>query len=77
MGKFVINGGKKLSGIVEVGGAKNSALKLMAAALLATGKTTLKKVPHIEDVNTMALVLRTLGAQVDWESAKQRITIAR
>lgn len=70
MGKFVINGGKKLSGIVEVGGAKNSALKLMAAALLATGKTTLKKVPQIEDVNTMALVLRTLGAQVDFDKAR-------
>lgn len=75
MGKFVINGGKKLSGIVEVGGAKNSALKLMAAALLATGKTTLKKVPQIEDVNTMALVLRTLGAQVDFDQARGVMTI--
>jgi len=75
MGKFVINGGKKLSGIVEVGGAKNSALKLMAAALLATGKTTLKKVPQIEDVNTMALVLRTLGAQVDFDKARGVMTI--
>ena len=45
MEKFIINGGKILSGKVKISGAKNSALKLMAASILADGKTTLRNVP--------------------------------
>ncbi|MEW5706985.1 MAG: UDP-N-acetylglucosamine 1-carboxyvinyltransferase [Actinomycetota bacterium] len=66
--KFVIRGGKKLSGKVRICGAKNSALKLMAAALLADGPTILTNVPLITDVMTMAAVIERLGASVSYET---------
>jgi UDP-N-acetylglucosamine 1-carboxyvinyltransferase len=64
MDSIVVDGGRPLSGTVRVGGAKNSALKLMAAALLAPGVTTLRNVPDISDVAVMAEVLERLGARV-------------
>ena len=54
-----------LSGTVRAGGAKNSVLKLMVASLLAEGRTVLRNVPRIADVETMADVLRAVGAQVE------------
>jgi UDP-N-acetylglucosamine 1-carboxyvinyltransferase len=54
-----------LQGTVYVGGAKNSALKLMAAALLAPGTTTVHNVPDILDVTVMGQLLRRLGCEVD------------
>ncbi len=64
MQKFEITGGIPLAGSVRVSGAKNSALKLMAASLLTTEKTILYNVPLIQDVYTMADVLRAIGASV-------------
>ncbi|MCL6471240.1 MAG: UDP-N-acetylglucosamine 1-carboxyvinyltransferase [Firmicutes bacterium] len=63
-GKFVIKGGNRLSGKVTVGGAKNSALKLMAAALLTEETSVLTNVPLITDVTIMVAVLERLGAAV-------------
>ncbi len=54
-----------LRGTVAAGGAKNSALKLMAACLLAEGRSVLSNVPRIADVDTMAKVLRSMGAGVE------------
>jgi UDP-N-acetylglucosamine 1-carboxyvinyltransferase len=62
---FAIRGGARLVGTVDVVGAKNSVLKLMAAALLAEGTTTLTNCPEILDVPLMADVLRSLGCTVD------------
>ena len=62
-----IDGGHRLSGTVAVSGAKNSALKLMAASLLARGMSRLTNVPRIADVFTMADVLRHVGAAVCFE----------
>ena len=53
-----------LSGQVRVGGAKNSVLKLMAAAILAEGRTVLTNVPEIRDVEIMAEMLEALGLSV-------------
>ncbi len=64
--RFRVVGGARLVGRVPVVGAKNSALKLMAIALLARGRTVLTGVPAIMDVETMAELLRRLGAQVDY-----------
>jgi UDP-N-acetylglucosamine 1-carboxyvinyltransferase len=61
---FVVTGGSRLAGEVQIPGAKNSVLKLMAASLLATGTTTLAAVPDILDVPVMADVLTALGAVV-------------
>ncbi len=63
--RFRVSGGARLVGEVRVTGAKNSVLKLMAAALLAPGKTTLSEVPDILDVAIMSELLRRLGCQVD------------
>ncbi|MGN6599582.1 MAG: UDP-N-acetylglucosamine 1-carboxyvinyltransferase [Actinomycetes bacterium] len=60
-------GGGRLSGEVAVAGAKNSVLKLMAAALLAPGETVLRRVPRILDVDIMSELLRRLGASVTVE----------
>ncbi|HET8682395.1 MAG TPA: UDP-N-acetylglucosamine 1-carboxyvinyltransferase, partial [Micromonosporaceae bacterium] len=57
-------GGARLAGEVGVVGAKNSALKLMAAALLATGRSEITNVPRITDIAIMAEVLRRLGCTV-------------
>ena len=59
-----MTGGARLAGEVAVTGAKNSVLKLMAAALLAEGRTTLTAVPDILDVEIMSEVLRRLGCVV-------------
>ena len=64
MASIVVTGGNRLSGTVTVGGAKNSALKLMAAALLAPGESLITNVPEISDVGIMADVLKGLGARV-------------
>lgn len=65
--QLVVTGGRRLSGTVRIDGAKNSALKLMAASLLAPGRTTLRNVPRIQDCLTMAEVLEHLGESVAWE----------
>jgi UDP-N-acetylglucosamine 1-carboxyvinyltransferase len=59
---FLVEGGARLRGEVEVSGAKNAALKFAAAALLAPGKTVVHNVPRIKDVGTMLAVLEGLGA---------------
>jgi UDP-N-acetylglucosamine 1-carboxyvinyltransferase len=66
MERFLVEGGARLHGEVEIFGAKNAALKLVAAALLAPGKTTLHNVPRIKDVNTMLAVLDGLGAETSF-----------
>ena len=65
MDMFVIRGGKPLAGRVRVEGAKNSALPIMAAALLADGETVLLDVPNLVDVTTLAELLRTLGMKIE------------
>ncbi|MGH3989797.1 MAG: UDP-N-acetylglucosamine 1-carboxyvinyltransferase, partial [Pseudonocardiaceae bacterium] len=71
---FRVCGGARLTGEVQVVGAKNSVLKLMAAALLAEGTTTLTNCPEILDVPLMADVLRGLGCDVDVTGSEVRIT---
>jgi UDP-N-acetylglucosamine 1-carboxyvinyltransferase len=61
--KFYVEGGNRLCGEVEVSGAKNAALKFVAAALLAPGKTTLHHVPRIKDIHTMLALLDELGVE--------------
>jgi UDP-N-acetylglucosamine 1-carboxyvinyltransferase len=62
-----VAGGARLAGEVAVVGAKNSALKLMAASLLAPGRTVVTNVPRITDIAVMAAVLRRLGCVVEIE----------
>jgi UDP-N-acetylglucosamine 1-carboxyvinyltransferase len=71
---FQVHGGARLVGEVDVVGAKNSVLKLMAAALLAEGTTTLTNCPQILDVPLMGEVLRSLGCEVTIEADTVTIT---
>lgn len=72
--RFLVTGGSRLSGEVTVAGAKNSVLKLMAAALLAEGTTVLSNCPAILDVPLMADVLIGLGCSVQMSDDKVIIT---
>lgn len=62
---YRIRGARPLEGAVDISGAKNSALKIMAASLLVPGEVVIERVPAITDVALMADVLRRLGARVE------------
>jgi len=70
-----INGPARLSGEVSVTGAKNSALKLMAASLLAPGKNRLFNVPDIKDVEIMADLLTRMGCTVSFDRTTHTLEI--
>lgn len=64
MDKLLINGGKALNGEVVISGAKNAALPIMAASLLASDHVTISNVPHLKDITTMMELLGQLGAHL-------------
>ena len=64
MEKFVIQGGAKISGEIEVKGAKNAALKIIPAAILSSQKITIKNLPEIEDISRSIEMLKHLGADI-------------
>jgi len=70
-----VKGGARLAGDLNVGGAKNSALKLMAVALLAQGRSVVENVPRITDIAIMAEVLRRLGCQVTLDGGRAAIDV--
>lgn len=73
--RFTIRGGNSLSGAVRVPGAKNAALKLIAATLLTDEPVTLENVPNITDVARMLKIIETLGADVELDWDNHRVTI--
>ncbi|MDK7884988.1 UDP-N-acetylglucosamine 1-carboxyvinyltransferase [Corynebacterium striatum] len=75
--QFIVSGGARLEGTVVVDGAKNSVLKLMAAALLAEGTTTLTNCPQILDVPLMRKVLEGLGCEVEIDGSVVSITVPK
>jgi UDP-N-acetylglucosamine 1-carboxyvinyltransferase len=64
MDKFIIEGGNKLEGEMEVKGAKNSTLPILAATLLTEDKFIIENIPRVRDIFTMKKVLETLGASI-------------
>lgn len=72
---FHVRGGTALSGSIKIGGAKNAALKLMVASLLAPGKHHIGNVPNIVDVDTMARVLEHVGATCDRDGSMLTIDV--
>ena len=76
MKKFIIRGpNKAVKGEVDISGAKNSCLPLMAASILFKNKVTLKNVPFVKDVLTMKDLLISLGANVDFSISKKMMII--
>ncbi|HUC96757.1 MAG TPA: UDP-N-acetylglucosamine 1-carboxyvinyltransferase [Candidatus Saccharimonadales bacterium] len=72
---FRINGGKKLSGEIEVKTSKNAAVGLLCASLLNHGKTTLKRVARIEEVYRIIEVLQSIGVKVRWLNDRNDLEI--
>jgi UDP-N-acetylglucosamine 1-carboxyvinyltransferase len=64
--RFLVRGGRPLSGTVRPSGNKNAALPVIAATLLADGPVVLRNIPRIRDVETMLALVADLGAQVSW-----------
>ena len=64
MDKFVVNGGKRLCGRVTISGAKNAAVAILPAVLLADSPCVIENVPDISDVNAILRALKVLGAEV-------------
>ncbi|MDP1709583.1 MAG: UDP-N-acetylglucosamine 1-carboxyvinyltransferase [Candidatus Komeilibacteria bacterium] len=67
MSKFIIQGGKKLSGAWRVQGMKNAATPILAATLLTREECVLHNIPRISDLEHMLSILRTLGSEITWE----------
>ena len=70
MSRFIIQGGKRLEGEIEISGSKNAALPIIAATVLNAGTTTLYNVPDIQDVNTMFEILKKIGATIKRKNNK-------
>lgn len=64
MGKFIVTGGKELQGKVDVSGAKNAILPILAACLLTPDKIVLEEAPDLLDVQVMSQVLESLGGKI-------------
>ncbi len=67
MSEYIIEGGRKLSGDIDISGSKNATLPILAATILNDGITIVNNVPDIKDVNTMCTILQTLGCIVTRE----------
>jgi len=73
--KFVIMGGKKLIGEVEISGAKNAAVAIIPAALLVEGTCTIENIPRIKDVDVICDILTQLGAKIQFKDNKHTVVI--
>ena len=69
MDKLVVNGGRELRGRVQISGAKNAVLPIMASSLLVDGVTVIKNVPNLRDTRTFIALLSILGAKCNFENS--------
>ena len=76
MDELLVTGGCRLKGRVRASGAKNAALPIMAAAILADGPVRLRNVPNLADIRTMSRLLRELGVSVEREERSGDLIIA-
>jgi len=76
MDKFLIEGGRPLSGSVEIGGAKNAALPALAATLLTSEEVILDAMPAVRDIRTMGKLLESIGAEVENLDHRYRVRAA-
>lgn len=67
MARLVITGGRKLKGTIQVEGAKNAVLPIMAASLLTTEEVELNNIPNVEDIRVMAELVKSTGAKIEIE----------
>ncbi len=77
MESLKIKGGSQLTGDVEISGAKNAALPVMAATLLSSGRHTLNRIPNLRDVATMGKLLRHMGAEYCYDKGVATLETSR
>lgn len=75
MSKLIISCGTPLKGEVRISGAKNSVLPIMAASLLADGKSVIEEIPYLNDVRVMGELINSLGAGVEFSNSKTTVLI--
>ena len=73
MDKIVIEGGRRLKGEVKISGAKNAALPILVSSMLTDGQCVYSNVPDLKDINSIKLLLSTLGASVDTDGSTVKI----
>ncbi len=77
MEALIVEGGTRLKGSVDISGAKNAVLPIMAAALLTSEECVIRNVPDLRDVRTMVKLLETLGVYISWEKDVLKIKAER
>lgn len=75
MDKYLIRGGNKLNGTVQIDGSKNAVLPIMAASLLAEGDCIIENVPKQDDVKSMCLLLESLGVEILIDDDNRKIIL--
>ena len=75
MQKLEIKGGRKISGTIAISGSKNATLPILAATILTNNKVTIKNVPLVKDVLTIAELLSTIGSTVKLDKKRKKIEI--
>ena len=75
MSKLIIHEARPLKGRVRVSGAKNSVLPIIAASLLADGRSVIEEVPHLNDVKIMCELVNSLGASTEFSDDRTRLEI--
>lgn len=77
MDKMVVVGGSVLNGVVDTSGAKNAALPILFATLLAEGEHVFKNVPRLRDIDSTAELLRSLNCEARWEGDLFKVTVGK
>lgn len=75
MDYYLINGGKKLQGEINISGSKNAALPLIAASLLIKGEVVLENVPDLMDIRTIIRLVESLGSRVEYDRDTKRLIV--
>ena len=77
MDKFIIHGGRKLKGTVEIGGSKNAALPILMATLLTDETCIINRVPDLRDIRTTIKILQELGKKVEYDAGTLTVKAAQ
>ena len=75
MQKLEIKGGRRISGTIAISGSKNATLPILAATILTNKKILIKNIPIVRDVETMAMLLKSIGSSIDLNKSKKKIEI--
>ena len=76
MEKLEVIGTKKLKGTIKISGSKNSSLPILAATLLSSKKATIYNLPKVKDIETMILLLRSLGSKIKYNKKNKSVDIS-